>query len=437
MSDKAIVTRLTVLPLEGAKTLALGKCMGYTILVGKETSSGELGLLFEDGLQLSQEFSEKNNLVRKKDADGKNVGGYFEENRRVRAKKFMGVKSEAFWCPISYLEFTGYKLDKLKEGDLIETLNGVPICNKYITKATANRKNGPSRRELRGQIRTFPKHQDTEQFRHYVDKIPNGARIILTEKVHGTSQRVGYVLDEIPLKWYHSLLMKLGFPIRTHEYKFMIGTRNVICEGKDGFYSHEFRKLAAKPFENKLHKGEVVYCEVVGYEPSFQYGKQVGSRPIMGSVSTISLKDKEVQKKYGDTIVYNYGLPEGEFDIYVYRICWINEDGVRFELPWEHVKARCIELGVKHVKEHPVEIFHCWLKEDIDGQERAIQLLSEGVNALAENHSNGYTHPNEGVVLRWEHKDKMGLYKHKSFLFKLLEGIIKEDENFVDEEEAS
>lgn len=430
MSDKAIISRIVIEDLKEGKTLNIGRALGYTFLVGKEAKTGEIYLIFEDGLQLSEEFAQKNDLLARKDSQGNRAGGYFEANRRVRAKRFMKIRSEVFACPLTYLEYTGYSLDKLKEGDLIEELNGHPICNKYYTKATLSKKNGPSRRELRGQTRWFPKHLDTDQFRHYVDKIPNGARIYLTEKVHGTSQRVGNVLEEVKLKWWHKILFHLGVPVRTHEHKYVIGTRNVMCDGiKEGYYSNEFRGRATEPFLHKLHKGEVVYYEVVGYE---------GDSPIMGRVSTTSLKDKEVQRKYGETIVYNYGLPEGQFDIYVYRISWINDDGVRFELPWGHVKKRCLELEVKHVKEVST-LTHWWFYSDDERDEKnnAVEELSLVVNKFTEDHNNGYTHPNEGVVLRWEKGPDWGVMKHKSFLFKVLEGICKEDETYVDTEEIS
>ena len=442
MADKAIISRITIEQLPEGKTLNLGKALGYTFLVGKDAKIGDLYLLFEDGLQLSEEFAQKNDLIARKDSQGNRAGGYFEQNRRVKAKKFMKIRSEVFACPLDYLKYTGYNLDKLKEGDLIEDLNGHPICNKYYTRATLSKRNGPSRRELRGQTRYFPKHMDTEQFRHYVDKIPDGARIYFTEKVHGTSQRVGNVLEEIPLKWWHKVCLILSIPLRTREYQYVVGTRNVICsDDKVGFHSNKLRNAAASPFLNKLHKGEVVYYEVVGYD---------GDAPIMPAVSTVDMKDKEVQKKYGDTIVYNYGLPKGEFDVYVYRVSWINEDGIRFELPWEHVKKRCVELGVKHVKEHNTAItrefrgeypiltnFHEFLSGYEETHKDAIEALSKRVNELSENHDNGYTHPNEGIVIRWEKGPDFGLYKHKSFLFKVLEGICKEDDSYIDTEEIS
>ena len=47
------------------------------------------------------------------------------------------------------------------------------------------------------------------------------------------------------------------------------------------------------------------------------------------------------------------------------------------------------------------------------------------------------THLREGVCVRVDDGLNMKVFKHKSFDFKLLEGIIKLDENFVDVEESN
>lgn len=69
---------------------------------------------------------------------------------------------------------------------------------------------------------------------------------------------------------------------------------------------------------NCLHPGEVVFYEIVGYEDS--------GKPIMGAVNPDIIQDKHVKKevvdRYGENIVYNYGCPVGQHDVYVYRIAY-------------------------------------------------------------------------------------------------------------------
>ena len=48
------------------------------------------------------------------------------------------------------------------------------------------------------------------------------------------------------------------------------------------------------------------------------------------------------------------------------------------------------------------------------------------------------THIREGIVVRLEKANgRMKCYKHKSFEFKVLEGILKQDDNYVDIEDIS
>lgn len=117
MSYKAIIAKIHTRPLPGSDNIVIGTCHGYQVIVSNLTESGQLGVFFESGGQLSESFATENNLVRRKDADGNNVGGYFEENRQVRAVKMRGAKSEGFWCPLHMLQYTGVNLNNLKEGD--------------------------------------------------------------------------------------------------------------------------------------------------------------------------------------------------------------------------------------------------------------------------------------------------------------------------------
>jgi hypothetical protein len=140
---------------------------------------------------------------------------------------------------------------------------------------------------------------------------------------------------------------------------------------------------------------------------------------------------------YGDTMWYTYGNWEadspaapramGGSEIYVYRITQQNAQGIVLDLSWEQVKGRCEELGVPHVPELAAHKHH-WRTEAL--MEHAEQL-AEGPSTLDR------THIREGVCVRWEKGKKIGILKHKSFEFLVLEGVVKTDENYVDLEESS
>jgi hypothetical protein len=221
----------------------------------------------------------------------------------------------------------------------------------------------------------------------------------------------------------------MGLQVQDKRYEYLVGSRNVILgelkedgtSGKDTFYSDEFRRAAAKPFLGNLHKGEVVYYEVVGYSAY--------NSPIM---AVCQVKDKQIKKQYGDKITYSYGCANGSFDIYVYRIAYQTEDGQSIDLTWDQVKNRCKELGVKSVPEFKFP--------DVTMNPESMESLSkpflEYVQEVIDRPDPiDPKHPMEGVVLRVEGSKPL-FYKEKSFTFKVLEGIIK-DSGAVDLEEAS
>lgn len=194
MSYKALVCRISVRKIDGLDNLVLGTCRGYQVLVGKEVNEGELGLFFEQGGQLSEQFARANDLIRRKNPDGTRAGGMFEENRRVKAIKIRGVRSEGFWTPLNSLnaagigseEFDPYRV--LSDGDEIDSFNGVPICQKYETPATiraAQGQGGGKSSNVRRETRWFKKHKDTEDVRRNSHEIAPGSIITITEKLHG------------------------------------------------------------------------------------------------------------------------------------------------------------------------------------------------------------------------------------------------------------
>jgi hypothetical protein len=331
------------------------------------------------------------------------------------------------------LAFTGIDPSTLKEGDQFTELNGVPVCNKFITKATINAMR--SKGVLRRENLAFHKHVDTAQLKHEIDSIPQGSVIYITEKLHGTSGRFGYVVDEneLPQKWWEKLLKRQKKSVA--EYKHLLGTRNTILADHqaEGFYgSEEFRWNAVARLEGNLHKGEVLYFELVGYTTSGQ--------PIMSPQQVTDLK-KDL-KDYSSPMTYKYGQPEGTCGLYVYRITRVNEDGDAVELAWPQVKQRCSELGVDHVPDlqgamvmcgDPV-IDRCPPYEAFDAEylRWTASALEEGPSTLDSSHIR------EGVCIRVEQPDGSTRFlKSKSFHFGVLEGYLKNSDDYVDTEEAA
>ena len=403
-------------------------------IVSLETQIGDIGVYFPSDLQLSQEYCEENNLLRSKDPNVK--GGYLDPDKRnIRVMKLRGEKSDGLYMPLSTLaKFTD--IAELHVGDTITVLNGHEICRKYIPRT-----NQPSVRQgdkhpkkrVAAQAPTFYEHADTEQLNFNLDKFKTGDIVELTLKMHGTSQRTGYlpVTREIPNGFFRRLFHK---PPRTKtEYEYIDGTRRVVLFGdnKGGFYDDDgWRHDMGKRFVGKLKHGETVYYEVVGFQG-------LHGRPIMASCDNSKIKDKEFSKMYGPQTVFSYGCdPDGVYDdehpccdIYVYRMTMVNEDGDIAEYPPWEMRRRCEQIGVKTVI--PFERFI--IPWDVDPgeyvKEKAEQYF-DGPDPV------GKSHVREGVVARIVNRPTFTAYKTKNWSFKVLENIVKDEAAAPDLEEA-
>lgn len=424
MSYQALITRIQTREHPNADKLQLGLVHGYQVVVSTDTQDGELGVFFDADGQVSEQYAEANDLVGYTDSEtGERSGGFFPKNRRVRSQKFRGEVSDGYWAPLESLAFTGIDISTLQEGDQFNELNGVPICNKYFTPKTLKQMTNqqPKKRENIW----FAKHADTKQLKHEIENIPKNAILYFTLKMHGTSGRFGHVLEEKinkRSKWrkFVDYISSKVIPEVTTDYAYMVGTRNVIQADHthEGFYGNEeFRWNAVEGLNGNLHKGEILYYELTGYTTTGQ--------PIMGEVDTSSLKD--IKKQYGPKMVYKYGQPVGTTGLWVYRITRVNEDGVVTELSWPEVRKRCHELGINSVPEMHDPILY---DGDVDALTKLVDSMLEGPDPVDPNHIR------EGIVVRAEHEETK-FYKAKSFSFKVLEGIVKSDDNYIDMEEIS
>lgn len=393
---------------------------GNTVVVGLDAKNGDLGIYFDTDGQLSDEFCQANNLYPILDDKGARIGGgFFNHKRRVTSQSFRGIKSHGFWMPVNSLAFTGYDVTRLKDGDQIVELNKIPICNKYYTPQTlalrAKQENASKKsKKQKTKYLYFAKHQDTEQWRFKKNHLQKGDLLIVTEKLHGTSGRYAHTLS-VRNTWLRRLLRLK--PKRS--YAHVMGSRNVVKSEKNprGYYlSENFRwnVLEDNKLIKNLHKGETLFYEIVGYV--------CPGVPIMATQKVAKFKD--ISKKYGDTITYSYGIPDGNCQMYVYAITMTNEDGVVVQLSWAQVKERCHQLGIKHVPE-----LFTYLVKDTPIPEDLIPELDQSTIAQ---------HMAEGVCIRVEcAAGPVHIYKYKTFNFGLAEGYLKEDPDYIDTEEIS
>lgn len=438
-----------------ADRLQLAECFGNTVCVSMEYAADQVGIYFPTDGQLSVEFAEKNNLLRKKDESGNNIGGYMDPDKRnVTTIRLRGEKSDGLFLPLHCLDYCwdndGGAADHLRIGDTIDVVNGHDICTKYIPKRNnrthSNSAGGNRTRKKKVVIAPlFMEHADTEQLAYNLSAFKPGDLIEITLKMHGTSQRTAYLprFEGYKRTLLDRILKREGKA--QYDWGCVSGTRRVVLEDFDGGYygSNEFREVHSKFFEGKLHKGEAVYYEVVGFTTS--------GTPIMGDADNKKLNDKEFVKQYGKTTTFSYGCsPDGkktmygcdeqgnfeietdipQSDIYVYRMTMTNEDGDVVEYTPDFMRYRCEQMGVKTV---PVFAQFIIPNEEVDAGEYVRKIAEEfydGPDPI------GKTHVREGVVVRIVNRPKFCAYKHKNFSFKVLEGIIKAVAEAPDMEEA-
>ena len=473
---KAYITVLTnVRKHPNADRLLLADVFGNTVCVSTEYSEGQLGVYFPTDGQLSTEFAEKNNLLRKKDDAGNNIGGYMDPDKRnVTAIRLRGEKSDGLFLPISALNYCyahGDASIELHMGDVIDgVVNGHEICCKYIPRTQNRRGNvtegNKTRKKKVPTAPLFAEHADTEQLAYNLGAFKAGDEIEITLKMHGTSQRTGYLpvfkgyksniwgkllkvikptcdFDKKVIAW----IEKRATPM--YDWGYVSGTRRVVLDSYEGgFYGdNTFREIHSKVFAGKLMKGETVYYEVVGFTTS--------GAPIMGVASYKKLNDKEFIKQYGETTRFSYGcfpavttcLDENNnivsvnhgSDIYVYRMTMTNEDGFVVEYTPDFMRYRCEQMGVKTVPVFIKEIIPHEIQNE-NGKWLGVDA-GEWVKEMAEQYYDGpdpigKTHIREGVVVRIINRPKFCAYKHKNFSFKVLEGIIKDTAAAPDMEEA-
>ena len=314
-------------PLENCDNLVATNIFGFQVLLGKDTDM--VGVFFPAEVQLSDEYCFENNLYRhtnlNKDANEK---GYLEDNRRVRAIKFRGNLSSGFFMPLSSLKYVGIDTAVLKVGDEFDFLNGKEICRKYTTPVKEGRKQVVvDRGFVRADKRFFPEHIDTENFFKNYDKIPSYAEVIVTQKIHGTSIRIGNTLVNRKKTLVEKIASLFGAKIATTEYANLYGSRKVIKDAnnpnQNHFYDSDIWSLEGKKLDGIIPENYLVYAELVGYTPD----------------------GKEIQKNY------TYNIPVGQCELYVYRIAIVNKKGLTTDLSWEQVKEFCSKNGLKFVPE--------------------------------------------------------------------------------------
>lgn len=446
--------------IDGADFIVSSSIFGQIVILNKESNPvGIRGLLFDTESELSDLVCKKLNLYRHNNLnEDKSKTGYIEDNRRIRNIKLKGVKCDGLFLSFDQLETIKELkgISSTKDGIQLTEYNNIQLSKKYV-RPVKNSGNANKQIKKVQTILNFAEHCDTDQLLRNLSNINIGDTLIVTSKVHGTSSRCG-LLPTTPKgkfkTWWHNFWNK------KNDYRFVVGSRHTVkhiegqeCDKKDSFYDQDvWTESAYKYFHGKLLKGETVYYEIVGFLPN--------GTPIMPTHDNKKLEKfldkteyKEFIKKFGNQTVFHYGcrqfeekeypkdseiiyssVPKGEYKIFVYRITLTTEHGQAIDLSWDQVKRRCDELGVNHVPE--IEQYHVGKNEMT--MTEIFHNENFWLNQTEQDDPNFPTHLNEGIVVRIENGSlRPKIYKSKRYNFKVLEGIVKDTQDFADLEESN
>lgn len=328
----AVVVRLAAVnELARCDNIAGAPVLGYQAIVGKDRQPGDLGVVFTAETALSEEFARANNLHREPELNADPAEkGYLERNRRVRAIKLRGHRSDALFLPLESLAYTGFDVTKLAPGDVFDELNGHEICRKYevVSKVAQPLVEKNKRKKFsRVDQKFIPEHVSTDQYFRVAPQIPADARIVASQKVHGTSIRIGHTLVARKLTWLERIARKLGVNVQLTEFDYVYASRRVVKDANNPeqqhFYENDVWTHYGKRLDGVLPKNYVVYGELVGWEPN---GKALQAS-------------------------YTYRVPKGDAELLVYRVTVVNDQGITVDLSWDAVKEFCRDRNLRHVPE--------------------------------------------------------------------------------------
>ena len=410
----ATVVKLTqFVELAGMNNVKGVMIFGNHVIVGKDTSVGEVGLFFPLETQLSNEFLRNNNLYRDPTLNvDANRKGYFELNGRIRAVKFASkFKSEGFFIPLTSLEYImPLTRDDITEGAEFDEMEGHEICKKYIVKHVQNDR-APKRNKADKRLKRisrlvenqFKFHIDTSQLKKNMHKLNPEDYITISDKWHGTSWIVGNVLTLRPLSWLEKLAIKFGVVVKTEHYDYVCSSRKVVkdqylnAEAGPGFYGFDlWTEIKNTLKANKLvPKGFTLYGEAVGFLPT----------------------GAAIQKGY------HYGCKPNTYQTFVYRITTTNEDGQTFELSDAQIMEFCMARGLcwktmfysGYAKDlfPEIPLGEHWHENWLAKLEKKIEFnLNDSMCP-----SNNFEVPAEGVVIRVEKLNEFDAYKLKNWKF--------------------
>lgn len=300
---------------------------GFSALVDwSSVKVGDLVLFIPTLTSISPEYLRDHNLYSSKSKNkDTEVSGYFPNSGIVKAIKLKKNISNAFVVKYEdFLKYYGFdpKPDTpnpLEIGMSFNEVDGKVFCFKYEPPTTQS--SNPSEKEE--DRKYIPEHFDTHQFLREVSNYEDNDQVYITQKLHGTSVILGHTYVSKELSFIERLLSKFLGISTSREMGYLASSRRVIKTkntSANHYYGSDIWSECLKRYEQQIPKNYLIYGEIIGW---------IGDTPIQKG--------------------YTYNLPTGQWELYVYRVAFINEDGMVVDLSFESMQAFCQQQGFKVV----------------------------------------------------------------------------------------
>lgn len=328
-----VVAVPAIVDLPGLDNLVGIPALGHQALTTRGIEVGDLRIAFTAETALSEEYACENDLHRDPELNKTNEKGYLERNRRVRALKLRGHVSNALLMPLESVAYTGVDTSQLNAGDTFDVLNGHEICKKYEipTRGSTRSQSRIEKAFKRVDEKIFPRHLETSQYWRAKHELKLNREVVITQKLHGCLWRGGRVPVLRKLTWREKVARWFGVRIDDYEFDVVFGSNRVIKDAHNPdqrhFYGHDLWTEYGQRVEDLIPEGVILYGELIGW------------------TKNADGEDIPIQRNY------TYNQPQGQCELYVYRVAHVNQQGFLSDLPWDGVKEFCTARGLKWVPE--------------------------------------------------------------------------------------
>ena len=380
--------------------------------------------------------------------------GFFNKYGRVRCITLKGTPSFGFLFEINSMakynpgikdvnleDYLNQDFDTV-DGELFVKAYVPPVKPENVRKSKGEKRNKKLNRFDRlveGELRF---HYDTGQIQKNMHVLSPDAKLLISNKLHGTSSIIGkiHVKNPLPMIWYKRYWNKMMDFIDCDKIKFktdytvdygpvycsrtVVKNQYINQDVNGGYYNVDIWSEYGDIVYPYLDCGMTIYGEICGY--------------LTGSESFI-------QK------MYDYGCKKGENFLMIYRVSVMNENGERQEWNVQDVHDWTVQL-IDRMKDagddnwkriHPIDILYHGtlgdlypdLDEDNHWHENVLEKMKndkehfgmEDYEPMCNNKV-----PREGIVIRIDDDPINEAFKLKTVAFALGEAVLYDDDDYQD-----